>query len=118
MALPRSTGAAISLLTTAVSLVAAPVVAQTSLSGEPIRIVRATGPIIVDGQLNDEGWRNVPSVEKWYETNPGDNPKPPVKSVGYLAYDERFLYAAFEFADPNPRAIRSPYADHDHISGN
>ncbi|HEY7172161.1 MAG TPA: DUF5916 domain-containing protein [Vicinamibacterales bacterium] len=94
------------------------VAAQTALSGDPIRISRAQGPIVVDGQLNDEGWRNAARVEQWYETNPGDNIEPSVKSTGWIAYDDRYFYAAFAFEDPNPRAIRSPYADHDHISGN
>jgi len=92
--------------------------AQTALSGDPIRISRAQGPITVDGQLNDEGWRNATQVSQWFETNPGDNTEPPVKSVGWLAYDDHYFYAAFDFEDPNPRAIRSPYSDHDHISGN
>ena len=36
----------------------------------------------------------------------------------YLGFDDDALYAAFEFDDPNPRAIRSPLGDHDHVSGN
>ena len=52
---------------------------------------------------------------KWYETNPGDNTEPKVKNVGYLTFDERYLYAAFEFEDPNPSAIRAPFADRDNI---
>jgi hypothetical protein len=42
--------------------------AQTALSGDPIRISRAQGPITVDGQLNDEGWRNATQVSQWFET--------------------------------------------------
>jgi Domain of unknown function (DUF5916) len=91
---------------------------QTSLAGPPLRISRAQGPIAVDGQLTDEGWRGAAPIETWYETNPGDNIVPAVKNVGYLTYDDRFFYAAFEFSDPDPGAIRSPYADHDHVSGN
>jgi hypothetical protein len=41
-----------------------------------------------------------------------------VKSVGYLAYDDRFLYAGFQFDDPDPGAIRAPFTDRDNISGN
>ena len=92
--------------------------AQTPLSGERLRIARAAGPIQVDGQLGDEGWRTAQPVEKWYETNPGDNVEPKVRSVGYLAYDDRFFYAAFEFDDPDPSTIRAPYSDRDNISGN
>jgi hypothetical protein len=89
--------------------------AQTALSGEPIRIARATGPITIDGDLSDEGWRGATRVEKWYETNPGDNTEPKVRSVGYLAFDDRFFYAGFEFDDPNPAAIRAPLADRDNM---
>jgi hypothetical protein len=92
--------------------------AQTALSGPPLRIARAAGPITVDGVLGDEGWRDAQRVETWYETNPGDNIAPRVRSVGYIAYDDRFFYAAFEFDDPNPGAIRAPLTDRDQISGN
>jgi len=94
---------------------AAPADAQSSLAGETIRISRAPGSILVDGDLSDEGWRNATRVEKWYEINPGDNVVPPVRSVGYLTYDDRFLYVGFEFDDPNPSAIRAPLGDHDSL---
>ena len=89
--------------------------AQTVLSGEPIAISPSTGKISIDGDLGDEGWRNATKIEKWYETNPGDNTEPKVKNVGYLTYDDRFFYAAFEFEDPDPSAIRAPFADRDNI---
>jgi hypothetical protein len=92
--------------------------AQTDLSGPPLNISRTAGPIVIDGVLGDEGWKNAERVEKWYETNPGDNVTPKVRSVGYMAYDDRFFYAAFEFDDPTPGAIRAPYSDRDNISGN
>ena len=47
---------------------------------------------------------------------PGDNTEPKVANVGYLTYDDKFLYAAFEFADPNPAGIRAPYGDRDNVS--
>src|SRR5207237_4908636 len=37
---------------------------------------------------------------------------------GWLTYDDRFFYAAFEFDDPNPKNIGAPLNDRDHISGN
>jgi hypothetical protein len=32
-----------------------------------------------------------------------------------LTFDERFLYAAFDFADSSPAAIRAPFADRDRL---
>ena len=89
--------------------------AQSALSGETIRMGRAAGSITIDGDLGDEGWRDAVRVTRWYEINPGDNIEPPVKNVGYLTYDDRFFYAAFEFDDPDPSRIRAPYADRDNI---
>ncbi len=89
--------------------------AQSALSGDTIHISRATGSIVVDGDLSDEGWRNATRVDKWYETQPGDNIEPRVRNVGYLTYDDHFFYAAFEFEDPNPKVIRAPFADRDNI---
>ena len=91
--------------------------AQSTLSGDPIRITRTSARITIDGDLSDEGWRGATRVETFYEINPGDNVEPPVKSVGYLAYDSRFLYVAFELEDPNPSAIRAPLGDHDSVRG-
>src|SRR5476651_1433905 len=83
---------------------------------EPITITRTTGPISIDGDLSDAGWKNVKPLEKWYEINPGDNVEPKVKSVAWLAYDDHFLYAAFHFYDPHPEQIRAPFGDQDNLS--
>jgi len=45
---------------------------------------RARASIAVDGHRGDEGWRGATKIEKWYEVNPGDNPEPKVRNVGYL----------------------------------
>ncbi|HEX4565204.1 MAG TPA: DUF5916 domain-containing protein, partial [Vicinamibacterales bacterium] len=92
-----------------------PALAQTALSGDTFRITKATGHITIDGDLSDEAWQHATKIEKWYETNPGDNTEPKVKNVGYLTFDDRFLYAAFEFEDPNPSTMRAPFADRDNI---
>jgi len=105
-------------LAVAVALAARAAVAQQALSGDSIHITRASGPIIIDGDLSDAAWRTAVRVDKWYEKQPGDNTEPKVKNVGFLTFDDRYLYAAFEFDDPNPAAIRAPFADRDNINGN
>jgi uncharacterized protein DUF5916 len=103
------------LMAAQVALAAVPASAQSGLSGDTIKMARAAGPITVDGDLSDEGWRGATRVEKWYEVNPGDNLEPKLRNVGYLTYDDRFFYAGFEFEDPAPEAMRAPYADRDNI---
>ncbi len=83
----------------------------------PIEIHRAAGPITIDGDLSDEGWKGAARVDTWYETQPGDNTPPKVKNVGYLTYDDKFFYAGFEFQDPEPGKIRAPLGDRDNLPG-
>src|SRR5436305_9628370 len=80
-----------------------------------IHVTRAAGPIEVDGSLDDPGWKGAVRIDTFYETNPGDNVPPKVKTVAWLTYDDRFFYAAFEFSDPDPKGIRAPYGDHDDV---
>jgi hypothetical protein len=99
------------LLGAALQLHAAPPAERTTLS-------RTDAAITVDGDLSDPGWQKATKFETWYETNPGDNIEPKVKSVGWVTYDSRFLYFGIESSDPAPKNIIAPYADHDQISGN
>src|SRR5262245_7410414 len=83
--------------------------------GDTLSIKRVDGGIEVDGDLNDDGWKDAARVEIWYETNPGDNVPPKVRTVGWIGYDERFFYAAFQFDDPNAALIRAPFGDRDNV---
>ena len=100
------------------ALAASPARAAAPQPGPPLTIARASGPIIVDGDLSDAGWQGIPVVTTWFETRVGDNVEPQVGNEGMLAYDDRYFYAAFRFADPEPHTIRAPIADHDQLSGN
>jgi hypothetical protein len=102
-------------LNVCVLALAAAAAAQDAPPPETLHATRITTPIVIDGGLDDAGWRGVPRVETWYETNPGDNTPPKVKNVGYIAYDDKFFYAGFEFFDDKPRSIRAPYGDRDSI---
>jgi hypothetical protein len=96
-------------------LFAAGLFAARPEQGVPIPIAKASGPIVVDGSLSEPGWTGATKVTTWYETNPGDNVEPAVRNVGYLTYDDKFLYAGFEFADSEPGKIRAPYGDRDNV---
>jgi hypothetical protein len=87
------------------------------LRGAEIAISRASSPISVDGDLGDSGWAGATRVETFYETNPGDNVPPKVRTVARLAYDERFLYVALECDDPEPKKIRAPFSQRDVLGG-
>ena len=99
----------------ALALPAGFAVAAQPFTPPPLAISRTTGPIVIDGDLSDPAWKDAVPIERWWETNPGDNIEPSVRNVGRLAYDDKYLYAAFEFDDPEPAKIRAPYADRDNV---
>ena len=90
---------------------------RTTCGGPRSGISRASGPIAVDGDLGDAGWAGATRVETFYETNPGDNVPPKVRTVARLAYDERFLYVGLECDDPEPGKIRAPFSQRDVLGG-
>lgn len=116
MALRCSRKATSIVLNGAVAFAAVSVPAQEAApTPATLQIVRTRGEISIDGRLGDPGWAGAAPVDTWYETRPGDNTPPKIRSVGYLAYDDDAFYAAFEFDDPNPGAIRAPFGDRDTI---
>ena len=95
---------------------AAPLMAQaTTANGPAIELTRVTNAIKVDGDLSDPEWSAVPWIEGWFETNPGDNLPASVGCRAKLAYDGEFLYGAFDFEDPDPKAVRAPLGDRDQL---
>src|SRR5262245_15638612 len=79
------------------------------------RISRTSASIAIDGVLDDPGWKDATPIDTWYETSPGDNVQPKVRSVGRLLYDDRAFYVGLEFEDPDPNAIKAPFADRDNV---
>jgi hypothetical protein len=109
---PRLARAAVALSTL---LPAATAPAAAAPDDPPITIRRASGPIVVDGDLADAAWQDAARLDTWYETNPGDNTPPPVENLGWIAYDDQFLYAAFAFGDEDPARLRAPFVDRDTV---
>ena len=88
-----------------------------AIQAQPSTIPKTDSPVVIDGKLDEPAWQNAARYETWYETNPGDNIEPSVKTLGYVTYDAKFLYVAIEAFDPKPSDIRAVYGDHDQISG-
>lgn len=82
-----------------------------------VSIPRISDPVAIDAKLDEPAWQSATKYDTWYETNPGDNIEPSVKTAGYVMYDAKFLYIAIESFDPNPKDIRAVLGDHDQISG-
>ncbi|HYB53759.1 MAG TPA: carbohydrate binding family 9 domain-containing protein, partial [Thermoanaerobaculia bacterium] len=78
-------------------------------------IHRAAGPITIDGDLSDPGWQGAARFQDFVEIRPGDGTAPDRRTTLLLAYDEKFLYAAFVCEDPDPSRIRAAFSDRDDV---
>jgi hypothetical protein len=91
--------------------------AETPPVGSPLTVPRTSGTISIDGKLDDEAWRQAAALDTFFETFPGDNTEPKVKTVVYLTYDERSFYVGIHAFDPEPAKIRAPYVERDKVAG-
>ncbi|MCU1227671.1 MAG: hypothetical protein JWO97_555, partial [Acidobacteria bacterium] len=83
----------------------------------PLAVHRATGAISIDGKLDDAGWKDAAVIDHFYETSPGDNTPPKVKTTAWVTYDERYFYIGVRCDDPEPATIRAPFVDRDAVIG-
>ena len=74
---------------------------------------RVDADIVVDGKLDDAAWTRAATVDIAFETSPGDNLRPSVKTTAYVAYTEDALLLGFRAEDPKPGDIRARLRDRD-----
>jgi len=76
-------------------------------------IREATGPIRIDGSLDEDAWKNAATIPLGYEWHPGDNVAAPVKTDVLIAFDRQMLYVGFRAYDPKPSAVSAHLTDRD-----
>jgi len=72
--------------------------------GYEITIPQITVPPIIDGILNDAVWRAVAPVE-WGNINTGGEVDRDQFSRSWAAYDDKFIYVAFENLEPDTASL-------------
>ena len=91
----------------------APAVAKVEIKAKQYRVSSTAEPIRVDAVLDEAAWKNAQPMEFDAETSPGENIPPPARTIGYITYDQKNLYVAFQAFDPNPKEIRAHLSDRD-----
>ncbi|MDQ3061524.1 MAG: carbohydrate binding family 9 domain-containing protein, partial [Acidobacteriota bacterium] len=80
----------------------------------PARITRFESAPVIDGQLNDEVWRNAAVFGEFLQTQPGDNVQPSHPTEAMIGYDAKNLYIAFRVKQDRDK-IRATVARRDNI---
>jgi len=79
-----------------------------------LRVERAAGAVVVDGDLNDAGWRGAAKAANFAEHNPGNQTKPAVDTEVLITYDDKNLYVAWICRD-NPDEVRAAFCERDNM---
>lgn len=90
---------------------------ETPAPPPPSPLPRTTSAITVDGDLSDPGWKEALLIDRFYETSPGNNTVPKVKTTAYLMYDERYFYIGIKADDTDAAEIRAPFVERDQVLG-
>lgn len=85
----------------------------TLVAGETFEIPRTDEEIHIDGRLDDTAWERSLVFELNYETDPGENVEPPVRTECRMTYSESHIYYGCHAFDPEPEKIRARYSDRD-----
>ncbi|MEM9293994.1 MAG: DUF5916 domain-containing protein [Acidobacteriota bacterium] len=92
---------------------------ETTTSGELPRqhfqVQPSTGPIEIDGRLDDLAWKDALEIDLAWETDPADNAPADIETRCWLTFDAQNVYVAFRAEDPDPSGIRARLADRDTV---
>src|SRR5262245_5074713 len=75
----------------------------------PIKAARFNERPVLDGKLDDEVWRQAGVLKDFFQTEPGDNVKPPHPTEVRIGYDAKFLYLGIHASDQQGQ-VRSTVA--------
>ena len=79
-----------------------------------LKISRAAGPIKIDGDLGDAGWRGAAKAGNFAEHAPGNQTKPAVDTEAFITYDDSYLYVGFLCHD-KPGEVRASFCERDKV---
>jgi len=82
---------------------------------EVIQPYLVTTPIKIDGNLDDEVWKNPPIDKTFITYNPRPGNVLPQKTVVWVAYDSQNLYFAFKCYDTEPDKIKTSITKRDNL---
>jgi len=73
---------------------------------------RATGPITIDGRLEEESWQQVPWTENFVDIEGDAKPRPRFRTRAKMLWDDQYFYVAAELEEPH---VWATHTQHDSV---
>ena len=90
--------------------------AQTSRPSDPMPLTRLSGPIVLDGVIDEPAWQQVPPLPMTVYTPTYQGPFTERTEI-LVAYDDDYLYMAGRLYDSDPAGVRANTLYRDQYSG-
>jgi hypothetical protein len=68
---------------------------------------RASGPVVVDGRLDDPAWQNAPWTEDFVDIEGAGKPLPRYRTRAKMLWDDEYLYVGAELEEPHVWATQT-----------
>ncbi|RLD55988.1 MAG: hypothetical protein DRJ05_12035 [Bacteroidetes bacterium] len=78
-------------------------------------VFRTSSPPKIDGQLNDEAWKNVEPATDFIQVDPYNGQPASFNSEVRIVYDDMAIYVGAMMYDPNPDSILTELSERDQI---
>ncbi|MCC6443253.1 MAG: carbohydrate-binding family 9-like protein [Armatimonadetes bacterium] len=62
---------------------------------------RASGPVVIDGKLDDDAWQNAPWTDDFQDIEGSIKPKPRFRTRARMLWDDRYLYIGAVLEEPH-----------------
>jgi hypothetical protein len=82
----------------------------------PVTVPKIGQPLVIDGKVDEEIWKDSAVFKDFIQTGPGDNVAPSKPTEVYMMYDEKHLYVAFKCWDEKDK-VRATVAKRDNVTG-
>ncbi|HEY8309472.1 MAG TPA: DUF5916 domain-containing protein [Gemmatimonadaceae bacterium] len=80
-----------------------------------MKAMRATGPIHIDGVLDEPDWSNAPVASDFMESYPNITERPRDRTEVRILYDDNALYVGVRMFDSEPKLIAAQLARRDAV---
>ncbi|MEM6633380.1 MAG: DUF5916 domain-containing protein [Bacteroidota bacterium] len=79
--------------------------AQNGETQSTIHIKKTTAPVILDGVLDDEAWKQAEAANNFWQNFPVDTLRAQNQTEIYMTYDETYLYVGFKCYASNDKYV-------------
>ncbi|HEY6003307.1 MAG TPA: DUF5916 domain-containing protein, partial [Anaeromyxobacter sp.] len=94
-------------------LALAPCAARASAPGDPVVAARRSGPVVIDGRVDEPAWASAPVHDGFFQQFPKEGEPPSERTEVRVLYDDHALYVGVIALDSQPSEVSRPLGRRD-----